>query len=156
MFPRVMSTVLIPPHNLHLLLLYPGSPFHVLVCYETLAIRKELAVKPNLECERAKPMLAKKNVLPSELAEWLEAIMVRCVWLREYVPTFPSLPLQRLTGTPAGFHEETDLRLKEEASMAGVDDGVIRGRLRGRTKYDRECVGGQERLKFKATAYVTE
>ena len=49
------TVVLVPPHDLRLLLLYSDSPFHVLVsvvlvCYDILTRRKELAVKPNLEC----------------------------------------------------------------------------------------------------------
>ena len=50
-----MSTVLVPPHDLRLLLLYSDNPFHelvdvLLVCYIILTRRKELVVKPNLEC----------------------------------------------------------------------------------------------------------
>ena len=49
------ATILVPPHDLRLLLLYSDSPLYVLVgvvlvCHDIFTRRKKLAVKPNLEC----------------------------------------------------------------------------------------------------------
>ena len=71
----MMSTVLIPPHNLRLLrLLCSNGPFHVLVCYDTLTRRKELAVTPITSNSNR---LLKVNVLGTQSCDLIHSKLTR-------------------------------------------------------------------------------